>query len=89
MTFLGRKLNGKFQGDLVADPARLLLAAAAPARPSREAPHEAQLDQNVQQGRLGAARRDADRLSLSGRRTMAAALKLRDVAYPSLYADAA
>ena len=29
------------------------------------------------------------RVSLSGRRIMAAALKLREVAYPSLYADAA
>jgi hypothetical protein len=28
-------------------------------------------------------------VSLSGRRLMAAALKLREVAYPSLYADAA
>ena len=29
------------------------------------------------------------RVSLSGRRVMAAALKLREVAYPSLYAEAA
>jgi len=29
------------------------------------------------------------RVSLSGRRVMAASIKLRDLAYPSLYADAA
>src|SRR5438093_5695747 len=56
MTFLGRKLNGNFQGDLVTDQLDFSSAPRAPARPAREAPHEAQLDQDVQQG--GAAGRD-------------------------------
>ena len=61
MTFLGRKLNGQLPGRSRHRPARLLPAPAAPARPAREAPHEAQLDHDVRQGRLGAAGRDRHR----------------------------
>ena len=60
MAFLGRKLHGQLPGRRGHRPSRLQPDAQTATGAAGETPDEAQLDEDVQQGRRGAAGRDRD-----------------------------